>query len=87
MEPVLQPNKRKNAESRIRTHVGTKPIGPKPIPFGHSGISANVMSVRYQKLASQYLRTVKEITLVFKNLFIKTIFLYLPHQLLQSLSQ
>ena len=48
-----------NAESRIRTHEGTKPIGPKPIPFGHSGISANVMSVRYQKLASQYLRIIE----------------------------
>ena len=47
------------AESRIRTHEGTKPIGPKPIPFGHSGISANVMSVRYQKLASQYLRIIE----------------------------
>ena len=29
-----------SARSRIWTCVGTKPMGPKPIPFGHSGIPA-----------------------------------------------
>ena len=30
----------KNAGDRTRTCVGTKPIGPKPIPFDHSGTPA-----------------------------------------------
>ena len=29
-----------DAGSRIRTHVDTKPLGPKPSPFDHSGIPA-----------------------------------------------
>jgi hypothetical protein len=33
------------ADGRVRTCAGTKPHGPKPCPFGHSGTSANIKSL------------------------------------------
>ena len=49
--------KRKNAEEGVRTLVGTKPIGPKPIPFDHSGTSASETSGDQQSLSLRCLRT------------------------------